>query len=360
MTAIPSPDEPTPEDIARFLGEAEQQFVLTPDPDGYTPEVARREAFVAEADRLRDLPTNKVLKREAELEEQHVLAALDTKALESKLRDQGERERAKLTAKAASAAARRAIDTDTHVRALLMTRRRTARLAMLWAVLGLALAYTAVNVQRFAAGGTTAADPRWWVAWAVDPVLSALVVALLLTKGDLAGVTLSESPGGRRAVKGVEIGALLAQLLMNVAPTIPGAWQVVALHVVIPLAAVAAAVVLPVVQRRYVVAIAELAAVDMTVTAAPGVPPTGGIIIPPTGLSTGPTGPEYRENIITPVGGTPASVPRTTEELVARARELVASGALPPDPSATTLRNALRVGTNAARLVRDALHRLDR
>jgi hypothetical protein len=38
---------------------------------------------------------------------------------------------------------------------------------------------------------------------------------------------------------------------------------------------------------------------------------------------------------------------------------LIASGALPPDPSARALRTALRVGTDIARAVRDELrHRL--
>ena len=49
-----------------------------------------------------------------------------------------------------------------------------------------------------------------------------------------------------------------------------------------------------------------------------------------------------------------------TDDLVTRARDLIASGALPPDPSASALRRALRVGTNAARLVRDKLRGLDR
>jgi hypothetical protein len=133
-------------------------------------------------------------------------------------------------------------------------------------------------------------------------------------------------------VLGVEIGALVAQLLMNVAPTVSDAWQVIALHVVIPLAAVAAAIAIPIVQHRYAVAIAALATV-------------------PTGPTAAPTGPEYRANTPRTTGGEGPS----TAALVARARELITSGVLAPDPSATALRTALRVGTDTARTVRDAL-----
>lgn len=339
--AIPTPpDEPTPEEIAAVLAAAEQYAADAapplPDPHGYTRRVAAREAHVAEADRLRDLPTDTVLAREAVLTEERALAALETRALVTRLRDQGERERAELTARAQSAAARRELDTNTHVRALTLGRRQRARVGMLWTVLGLALAYTAVNVQKFAAGHTTASDPRWWVAWGVDPVLSALVVALLLTRGDLAGHRVSETRWARWSVVGVEIGALLAQLLMNVSPTIGDAWQVVALHVVIPLGAVAAALALPTVQHRYAVAIADLPATVLT------------------GLTVAPTGREYRENAPALTGLTGEQRPSTAGH-VARAQELIAAGTLPPDPSANMLRTTLRIGTDIAREVRDEL-----
>jgi len=335
-TPTPLPEDPTPDDVTRGLTQIDAYLTghapVPPDPHGHTPLVAQREAHVAEADRLRDLPTDAVLAREAALAQERALAALDTQALVAGLRDEGERERAALSARAESAAARRELDTNPHVRALALARQRTARVAMLWTVLGLALAYTAVNVQRFAADDAGTSDPRWWVAWFVDPVLSALVVALLLAKGDLAGIRVSESRWARRSVWGVEIGALLAQLLMNVAPTVPGAWQVVALHVVIPLAAVAAALALPVVQRRYAVALAALATV-------------------PTGPTAAPTGSRYRANGPDPTAGSGSA----TAALVVRARDLIAAGVLPPDPSATALRTTLRVGTDTARAVRDAL-----
>jgi hypothetical protein len=338
--AIPvPPDEPAPDEIAAVLAAAERYTAdsAPPDPHGHTRRVAEREAFVAEADRLRDLPTDAVLAREAALAEERALAALDTRALVARLRDHGERERAGLAGRAQSAAARRALDTDPHVRALILARRRSARVAMLWTMLGLALAYTAVNVQKFAAGGAPSSDPRWWVAWGVDPVLSALVVALLLTKGDLAGARVSESRWAQWSVWGVEIGALLAQLLMNVAPEWGSAWQVVALHVVIPLAAVAAALVLPVVQHRYAVAIAAL-----STTVHPGL----------TGASTGP---QYSANAPGLTAAAVGSVRPSTAALVTRAQDLIAGGALPPDPSANALRTALKVGTDTARTVRDEL-----
>jgi hypothetical protein len=123
------------------------------------------------------------------------------------------------------------------------------------------MAFTCVNVQRFAAAGAPAWSPTWLVAWGVDPLLSALVIGLLLARGDLAVLGLPIGEGrGRRAVHTVEIGALAAVLVMNVAPTLTATtpWQTVCLHIIVPLAGMAAALVLPIVQQRYAAAIGSL------------------------------------------------------------------------------------------------------
>jgi hypothetical protein len=241
--------------------------------DGYTGRVRALEARAAEADRLRALPTGRVLARHQELAEERELAALGTEAHASRLRDRGNRERAAMEAKAGSAAARRRLESNVAVRALKLGQRRRSRTLILWGVLLAAMAYTAVNVQKFAAGHAPAWDAQWIVGWFVDPVLSALVIALLLTRGDLAayGKPAGESKWDRRIVPLVEIGALLAALLMNVAPTIAdhSPWETVALHIVIPLAAVAAALALPIVQRRYADAIASLYADPSEASPAP-------------------------------------------------------------------------------------------
>jgi hypothetical protein len=232
--------------------------------DGHTDRVRKLEAEAAEAERVRELPTARVLKRRQELAEEEMLAELETTAHARRLRGKGARERAELEAAAASAAGRRTVETNVDVRALQLGRRRRRWTLIGWTVLVLCMAFTAVNVQHFAAGTAPAWSPQWLVAWGVDPLLSALVVGLLLARGDLAafGSGISQTTGRAKwVVLGIEIGVLLAALLMNVAPEFDAPvvrWQDVALHIVVPLAAVATAVVLPIVQDFYATAITAL------------------------------------------------------------------------------------------------------
>ena len=48
-----------------------------------------------------------------------------------------------------------------------------------WVAIGLGLAFTAVNVQTFAAAGATAGSPAWLVAWLLDPMVSVLLLAVV-------------------------------------------------------------------------------------------------------------------------------------------------------------------------------------
>ncbi|QRP47225.1 hypothetical protein [Amycolatopsis sp. FDAARGOS 1241] len=232
--------------------------------DGYTGRVRELEAAAAEAERVRALPSEAVLERHQELAEADMLAELDTKARARELERKGERDTAELVAAAKSAAGQRERETDVNVRALQLGRRRRRWTLIGWAVLVLSMAYTCVNVQHFAAGTAPAWSPQWLVAWGVDPLLSALVIGLLLARGDLAafGAAMSATAGrAKHVILGVEIGALGAALLMNVAPEFDAPrvrWQDVALHIVVPLAGVAAAVVLPIVQGFYAEAITGL------------------------------------------------------------------------------------------------------
>jgi hypothetical protein len=229
--------------------------------DGYTERVRELEAAAAEADRIRELPTGRVLDRRQSLAEADELAGLDAEDHARRLAAAGTRERADLAAQADSAAAKRALEANTNVRALALSRRRRRWSGIAWSVLVLAMAFTCVNVQRFAAAGTPPWSSTWLVAWGVDPLLSLLVVGLLLASGDLAVLGLSLREGrGHRAILAVEAGALGAALLMNVAPELTAgvAWQSVCLHVVVPLAGMGAALVLPIIQQRYSGAIAAL------------------------------------------------------------------------------------------------------
>jgi hypothetical protein len=313
----------------------EMETALMADADGYTDRVRALEATVAEADRIRDLPTVKVLARQQELAEVAALDAHTTRDHLRRLHSAGVRERATLEAKAERAAARRRLTDNPHVRALRLARLRRARVTLLWLVLSGAMAVTAVNVQKFVAGTAPAWSPAWIVGWLVDPALSTLVVSLLLTRGDLAG---RDTLAGRakRLVTGVEVGALLACLLMNVSPEISahGRWESVTWHAIIPLTAVAAVLMIPHSQRRYADAITALVAT---------------VAYPP------PTPAAYRDNGTADdrVGG--PRVGHSVEELADRARALIAAGQLPPGPSATRLRTVLGCGTDTAREVRDLL-----
>lgn len=62
---------------------------------------------------------------------------------------------------AAADRARRAVDTAT------------------WVAIGLGLAFTAVNVQTFAAAGAATWSPGWLVAWLLDPMVSVLLLAVV-------------------------------------------------------------------------------------------------------------------------------------------------------------------------------------
>lgn len=284
--------------------------------DGHTTRVRKLEASAAEAERVRALPTARVLKRRQELAEEEMLAELETSAHARRLRGKGAREQAELEAAAASAAGRRTVETNVDVRALQLSRRRRRWTLIGWAVLVLCMAFTAVNVQHFAAGTAGAWSPQWLVAWGVDPLLSALVVGLLLARGDLAafGAGISQTTGRAKwVVLGIEIGVLVAALLMNVAPEFDAAvvrWQDVALHIVVPLAAVATAVVLPIVQDFYATAITALY--------------TG----PSAGAQTAINLPEHPN--AGPGGG---ELPEDVRMVLDATRDAIATGELAPDPT---------------------------
>lgn len=334
------PDDMPDGEVERGITAIEQHLAAQSAPaDGYTDRVRELEATAAEAARIRELPTAKVLERQQELAEAEWLERLDTIEHVRKLTAAGERERADLDAEAGSAADKRRMAANPNVRALLLAKRRRRWSSIAWTVLGLAMSFTAVNVQKFAAAGAGVSDPQWWVAWGVDPLLSALVVGLLLAKGDLSvlGVkTRKEHERGlaRFAVYAVEMGALLAALVMNVSPELQDekpSWQLIVLHIVVPLAGMAAALVLPIIQERYSRAIDALYDDQ-------DAPPYRGA-----------TGATYSSNAA-PVG-------RVTDQQLARVQELIATSKLTRDASANAIREALRCGMDTAREIRDILRK---
>ncbi|MGD9528489.1 MAG: hypothetical protein AB7V44_17025, partial [Pseudonocardia sp.] len=86
---------------------------------------------------------------------------------------------ARLATAASEAAAVRALTTHPDVIALRVERVRSQVDALLWAGIVLGLAFTAVNVQSFAAAGAERYSLGWWTAWLLDPMVSLVLLAVL-------------------------------------------------------------------------------------------------------------------------------------------------------------------------------------
>jgi hypothetical protein len=118
---------------------------------------------------------------------------------------------ARLTAKAAEAAEVRAAQQSPHVKALTIERQRAVFNVMIWAAVVIGLAYTASNVQQFAARGADQYSIAWWFAWGLDPTVQIALVAVLLIDQVIS------SHGGKtpRAGLAIKWGALVMTYLMN-------------------------------------------------------------------------------------------------------------------------------------------------
>ncbi|MFG1654905.1 hypothetical protein ACGFIY_00050 [Micromonospora chersina] len=219
------------------------------------------------------------------------------------------------TARPAEARHLRRLLLDADVRAVRLMRQRARWSAMAWSALVFALAFTMVNVQRFAAGHAEPWSPMWVVAWLVDPAFSILLVGLLIACGHLSAVRRQVT---EPIVKRVEYGLLGATTAMNVAPELthrfPGGLpeQVasVVLHLLVPLLAFAAASVITLIQDHFSAAIAALTD-----------PPGGGRLI---GINLH----EHPDN-------SAAIVELSAEDrkLLGAARHAINTGDLGPDPS---------------------------
>lgn len=166
-------------------------------------------------------------------------------------------------ARAAEARQLRELMTDPDVQAVQLMRQRARWTAMAWSALTFSLAFTMVNVQRFAAGHAEKFDPMWWVAWVVDPAFSVLLIGLLIARGQLSAVLRSVP---EPVVRVVEFGLLGATTVMNVMPELTRSFRgglreqlgSIVLHLLVPLLAFAAASVITILQDHFSAAIAEL------------------------------------------------------------------------------------------------------
>lgn len=323
-TATPFP-EPNDDDVERAVAQLEN-YVATHAPTTADPTPP---AIAPATKRVRDL--------RAEVDEAHLLLELQSDAAPLLV----DTDRVRRSRKRAAEAARlHALAQDPAARAWQASRVRLVLTATALAALVGALAWSTTGVHYTLTRGMVERTAAWWGAWAVEPVISTVLLVVVGARAFLAtrGRVLHHS---HLAV--VEYGALAVTLTLNVWPYLPWVsvpWarfdpmQLLA-HAIGPLVAVGAVAVLPIIWTAF----ADL---------------DHGL---PVGPTSTPTSPEYRQN----VPGTAAAERGTTSDRVAllvdRARWMIAAGQLSADPSATRLREALGCGTDTAREVRDALRR---
>ncbi len=199
----------------------------------------------------------------------------------------------------------------------------------------LALGWSTAGVQVFAAEGAAPWSPSWCFAWLVEPFLS---LALLTVVAAEAFMATRGQPLEDRKLRKIKRLFLALTLGMNAWPHLPGVTDRptvsgLVLHILGPVVAVAMTTALPIIWRGFA---------DLDHGRAVGA--TYPALLP---QSTAETGPSVPGALPGPVGA--------TGTLVARARGLIKDGQLPPNPSATRLREALGCGTTTAGKVRDAL-----
>ncbi|RDI23036.1 hypothetical protein [Lentzea flaviverrucosa] len=308
-TAIPMPD-PSDDEMERAVAQVEKYVA--------------GQASIAEV-----AVTKRVRELRAEVDEAHALLTLQADNAPLMV----DTDRVRRTRKRAAEAARlHALAQNPAARAWQAARVRLSLTAVALTALVGALGWSTTGVHHTLTRTMIERDAAWWGAWAVEPMISAVLLVVVAAKAYLAahGHTLKH-----RHLTAVEIGALAVTLTLNIWPYAP--WQgdrfepmQLLAHAIGPLVAIGAVTVMPIIWTAF-------ASLDHGL------------------LTVGPTPAGYRQNIPDGPSMTKQPTDVRTALLVKHARQLIADGRLPITPSATRLRAALQCGTDIARAVRDAL-----
>jgi hypothetical protein len=198
--------------------------------------------------------------------------------------------------------------------------------------LTIALAWSTAGVQQFAAADAPAFGPAWWFAWGVEPFVSLALLTIVIARAFLASRGQSITA---QSVRRTEILFLAATLLMNVwrhLPGVAGQFRVdqLVVHMLGPIVAVCVVTVLPVLW----------VAIDQV--------PKG--LIAASTVTTGP-----HEDPAASASRTSGVSDERLASAVARTRDLIKAGKLPPAPSANAVHKAIGGAMDTARAVRDIL-----
>jgi hypothetical protein len=320
----PTPDEPTPEDIARGLAQVDR-FLTEQAPPPPPP---------ASADPVEPEPvvTGRVRRLADEVAEARALVALQGDDTPLLVDTDRVRKRRKAAAQARQL---HQLGQDPAARAWQAARWRLVLTATALIALILALGWSTAGVQVFAADGAASGTPGWLFAWFVEPFMSLALLTVVAARAFMATRGQPLDDPTLRRIEGLFLALTVGMNAWPHLPLVAHPFTVsrLVLHILGPIVAVAIVTALPPIWRAF----AEL--------------DHGPMPTPATVPYPAPTGPKYSTNTTTATPNTGGA----TGVLVARARRLIQAGDLPADPSATRLREALRCGTDTARQIRDAL-----
>jgi hypothetical protein len=192
----------------------------------------------------------------------------------------------RLRSDARNAAEVRALTTHPDVVALRAERVRSAVDGLFWTGILLALAFTMVNVQQFAAAGAVPGSLPWLSAWLLDPMVSLVLIAVLLAEQVTARWQVKTGPWVRRT----KVFAFAATYVMNTWT----AWAAmhpagIVLHSVPPLLVLATAEAAPHLRERITEAVLKAAQMAVTPTDQPTSEPTTTNPTPPVAVTASAT-----------------------------------------------------------------------